>query len=95
MYVGVFLYILFCLDAYSQFVYAIPVKDKTSASVLQGFLALFGSTGWPEAIYLDNEPSFQKTLKMLVKVAPIRALYSTVNFGIGVKTTSRTSRKTS
>ena len=77
MYAGIFSYILFCLDAYSQYVYAIPVKDKTSASVLQGFLALFGSTGWPEAIYLDNETSFQKTAKMLVKVAPIKVLYST------------------
>jgi hypothetical protein len=33
---------LFALDAYSQYVYAIPLKDKTAASVLQGFLAIFG-----------------------------------------------------
>jgi hypothetical protein len=77
MYRGVFSYILFCLDAYSQYIYAIPVKDKTAASCLQGFLSLFASTGWPEAIYLDNETSFQKTAKMLVKVAPIKVLYST------------------
>ncbi len=36
-------------------------------------------TGWPEAIYeyLDNETSFQKTAKMLVKLAPVKVLYST------------------
>jgi len=77
MYAGVFSYILFCLDAYSQYIYAIPVKDKTAASCLQGFLSLFASTGWPEAIYLDNETSFQKMAKILVKVAPVKVLYST------------------
>jgi hypothetical protein len=77
MFAGVFSYILFCLDAYSQYIYAIPIKDKTASSCLQGFLSLFASTGWPEAIYLDNETSFQKMAKMLVKVAPIKVLYST------------------
>jgi hypothetical protein len=50
MFKGTFSYILFALDAYSQYVYAIPLKDKTSASVLQGFLAIFGTTGWYENI---------------------------------------------
>ena len=77
MYSGTFSYILFCLDAYSQYIYALPIKDKTSASVLQGFLSLFSATGWPEAIYLDNETSFQKTAKLLIKLAPIKVLYST------------------
>jgi hypothetical protein len=40
MFKGTFSYILFALDAYSQYVYAIPLKDKTAASVLQGFLAI-------------------------------------------------------
>ena len=56
---GQFSYILFCLDAYSQYVYAIPLKDKTSPSILQGFLSLFASSGFYEQIYLDNETSFQ------------------------------------
>jgi len=77
MYRGTFSYILFCLDAYSQYVYALPMRDKTADSVLQGFLSLFATTGWPEAIYLDNETSFQKTAKLLVKVAPVKVLYST------------------
>ena len=77
MYAGIFSYILFCLDAYSQYIYAIPVKDKTAASCLQGFLSLCASTGWPEALYMDNESSFQKTAKLLVKMAPIKVLYST------------------
>jgi hypothetical protein len=45
MYRGVFSYILFCLDAYSQYIYAIPVRNKTAASILQGFLSLFALTG--------------------------------------------------
>jgi hypothetical protein len=77
MYRGTLSYILFCLDAYSQYIYAIPLKDKTSVSVLQGFLSLFSTTGWPEAVYLDNETSFQKTAKLLIKVAPIKVHYST------------------
>ena len=77
MYRGTFSYILFCLDAYSQYVYALPMRDKTADSVLQGFLSLFATTGWPEAIYLDNETSFQKAAKLLVKVAPVKVLYST------------------
>jgi hypothetical protein len=77
MFKGTFSYILFALDAYSQFVYAIPLKDKTSASVLQGFLAIFGTTGWYENIYLDNETSFVKAAKMLIKIAPIQVHYST------------------
>ena len=70
-------FILFCLDAYSQYIYAIPVKDKTSESILQGFLSLFATTGWPEAVYLDNETSFQKVSRILVKMAPVKVLFST------------------
>jgi hypothetical protein len=77
MYPGSLSYILFCLDAYSQFIYAIPLKDKTAASILQAFLSLFASTGWPEAVYLDNETSFTKASKLLVKMAPVRILFST------------------
>ena len=77
MFKGTFSYILFALDAYSQYVYAIPLKDKTSASVLQGFLSIFGTTGWYENIYLDNETSFVKAAKMLIKIAPIQVHYST------------------
>jgi len=72
-----FSYILFCLDAYSQYVYAIPLKDKTAFSVLQGFLSLFATVGWYDSLYLDNETSFQKTAKILVKMAPISVHYST------------------
>ncbi len=35
MFKGTFSYILFALDAYSQYVYAIPLKDKTAASVAE------------------------------------------------------------
>jgi hypothetical protein len=77
MFKGTFSYVLFALDAYSQYVYAVPLKDKTSASVLQGFLSIFGTTGWYENIYLDNETSFVKTAKLLVKIAPIQVHYST------------------
>ena len=70
-------YILFCLDAYSQFVYALTLKDKSSASVIKGLSDLSSSIGgWPEAIYLDNETSFQKAAKFLVKVAPVKVFYS-------------------
>ena len=68
--------ILFCLDAYSQFVYAIPLRDKKADSVLQGLLSLFASSGWPEAIYMDNETSFRSAGKQLVKIAPVKVLYS-------------------
>ncbi len=77
MFKGPLTYILFTLDAYSQFIYAIPIKDKTSPSILQGFLSLFSLTGWLEAIYLDNETSFIKTAKLLVKTAPIKIIYNT------------------
>jgi hypothetical protein len=69
-------YILFCLDASSQYVYALPLKDKSAPSVLQGFLSLFATTGWYEALYLDNETLFQKGAKSLVKIAPIAVHYS-------------------
>ena len=46
-----FSYILFGLDAYSQYVYALPLKDKTAFSVLQGFLSLFATVGWYDALY--------------------------------------------
>jgi Integrase core domain len=74
---GQYSYILFCLDAYSQYVYALPLKDKSAPSVLQGFLSLFATTGWYEALYLDNETLFQKAAKTLVKFAPIAVHYST------------------
>ena len=77
MFKGAFSYILFALDAYSQYVYAIPIKDKTTASVMGGFLAIFGTEGWYENIYLDNETSFVKAAKMLVKLAPVKVHYST------------------
>jgi hypothetical protein len=74
---GQFGYILFGLDAYSQYVYTIPMKDKTTTSVYTAFLTLFSTTGWYEALYLDNETSFQAAAKMLVKIAPIAVHYST------------------
>jgi hypothetical protein len=74
---GQFGYILFGLDAYSQYVYTIPMKDKTTTSVYNAFLTLFSTTGWYEALYLDNETSFQAAAKMLVKIAPIAVHYST------------------
>jgi dUTPase len=77
MYKGQYSYILFCLDAYSQYVYAIPIKDKSSPSVLQGFLSLFSTTGFYETIYLDNETSFQSVAKLLIKIAPTKVIYST------------------
>ncbi len=77
MFKGPLSYILFALDAYSQYIYAIPIPDKTSTSVLQGFLALFSTTGWPEALYLDNETSFVKTAKLLIKTAPTKIIYNT------------------
>ena len=73
---GAMNHILFCLDAYSQFVYAIPMRDKKADSVLQGLLSVFASSGWPEAIYMDNETSFRSAGKQLVKVAPVKILYS-------------------
>jgi len=73
---GQFSYILFCLDAYSQYIYSIPLKDKTSANVLQGFLSLFSTVGWYDAIYMDNETSFQKAMKELQKFYPIEILFN-------------------
>ena len=72
-----FSYILFCLDAYSQYVYALPLKDKTAFSVLQGLLSLFATVGWYDSLYFDNETSFQKTAKILVKMALMSIHYST------------------
>lgn len=77
MFKGTFTYILFVLDAFSQYVYALPLANKTSPAILQGLLSLFASTGWPEALYLDNETSFIKTGKLLNKVSPTRIIYST------------------
>jgi hypothetical protein len=71
-----FQYILFYLDAYSQYVYAAPLKDKTSGSIIQSLIQSFSTNGWPEAIYMDNETSFQKAAKHLVKTVPVRFLYS-------------------
>jgi hypothetical protein len=68
---GQYSYILFRLDAYSQYVYALPLKDKIAPSVLQGFLSLFANTSWYKELYLDNETSFLKAAKILVKIAPI------------------------
>jgi dUTPase len=73
---GKFSYMLFALDAYSQYVYAVPLKDKTSDSVLQGFLSIFGTTGWYENIYLDKEASFVEVAKLLVRLAPMQVHYS-------------------
>jgi dUTPase len=74
---GQFSYILFCLDAYSQYVYAVPLRDKSANSVLQGFLQIFSTVGWYEALYLDNETSFVKVAQLLVRLAPIAIHYST------------------
>ena len=86
MFRGTLSYILFCLDAYSQFIYAIPLKDKTSISVLQGLLWLFATTGWPEAIYLDNETSLQNYLSKWHQLK-YTTVHRTVNSKIGVKIT--------
>jgi hypothetical protein len=53
------------------------LKYKYLSIYLQGFLSIFATTGWYEALYFDNETSFQKVAKTLPKFAPIAVHYST------------------
>ncbi len=63
------------MDAYSQLVSAAPLKDRTSGSIRQSWLQHFSFQGWPEAIYLDNETSFQNSTEFLEKETPVKILY--------------------
>jgi IS30 family transposase len=71
-----FQYILFAVDAYSQYIMTVPLKDKTGTSVLQGILSIFSSMGLYRQLYLDNETSFTKASKTLVKTLPVEIYYS-------------------
>ena len=42
---GRFQYILFCFDAYSQYLMTFPLIDRSGVSVLQGILSVFSTVG--------------------------------------------------
>ena len=73
---GRFQYILFCVDAYSQYLMTVPLIDRSSASVLQAILSVFSSVGSYSKIYFDNEPSFASAAKILCKILPVEIHYS-------------------
>ena len=73
---GTFTYILLAVDAYSQYIMTVPLKDKTGDSVLQGVLSIFSSMSMYRQVYFDNETSFTKVAKSLVKSMPIEIHYS-------------------
>ncbi len=54
----------------------VPLKDKTGTSVLQGILSIFSSMGLYRQLYLDNETSFTKASKTLIKTLPVEIHYS-------------------
>ncbi len=71
-----FRYILSAVDAYSQYIMTVPLKDKSGTSVLQGILSIFSSMGLYRQPYLDNETSFTKASKTLIKTLPVEIHYS-------------------
>jgi hypothetical protein len=73
---GKFSFILFCVDAYSQYLMTIPLKDKGSDSVYQGLISIMSVAGPYKEIYFDNESSFQRVAQELVKMIPIKVHFS-------------------
>jgi dUTP pyrophosphatase len=71
-----FQYILLSVDAYSQYISTVPLRDKTGPSVLQGVLSIFSSMGLYRQVFFDNETSFTKVAKALVKNLPLEIHYS-------------------
>jgi dUTPase len=71
-----FQYILLAVDAYSQYIMTVPLKDKSGSSALQGILSIFSTMGLYRQLYLDNETSFMKASKTLVKTIPVEIHYS-------------------
>ena len=74
---GYFTHILLGFDAYSQYIYAIPLKEKVAFSVLQGLLSLFATVGWHDYLYFGDENSLHKAAKKLVRMAPMSVHYTT------------------
>ena len=73
---GRFQYILFCLDAYSQFLMTVPLMNRSGAAVLQAILSVFSTFGTYSQVYFDNEPSFASVAKVLCKIMPVEIHYS-------------------
>jgi len=73
---GQFSHILFCVDAYSQYIMTVPLRDKSSASVYQGLLSILSTAGAYSHIYFDNESSFYSAANLLVKMLPIKVHFS-------------------
>ena len=55
-------YILNCIDLYSRFVTAVPLKSRTAPAILKGLEKIFQKMGDPEHIMSDNE--FNKKVYM-------------------------------
>ena len=71
-----FQYILFCVDAYSQYVMTCPLMNKSGPVVLQGLMSIFSIAGVYQQIYFDNETSFSLAARELVSILPIEIHYS-------------------
>ena len=71
-----FQYILFCVDAYSQYVMTCPLINKSGPVVLQGLISIFSIAGVYQQVYFDNETSLSKAASELVKIFPIEIHYS-------------------
>jgi hypothetical protein len=54
--------LLVVIDLFSSFTFAIPIRDKTAATVAQQLFTLFSIFGWPDKLSSDNGPEFHNEL---------------------------------
>ena len=60
-------YILTCIDVFSKYAWAIPIKNKTAESTRQGFEEIFKDGRKPKVIYIDGGNEFKGSCKKFLE----------------------------
>jgi len=77
-------YILVCLDVASRYAFAIALKDKKSATVLNAFKEIVKESGMPKKIWTDQGSEFKKDLSVFASSHKIKMYNSFAPFKVSI-----------
>ena len=70
-------YILTCIDVFSKYAWAVPMKTKTANSTAEAFKIIFKDNRKPDSIYSDDGNEFKGSCKQLLESKGIKIVITT------------------
>jgi hypothetical protein len=71
-----FEYMLTCIDIFSKFAWAIPIKKKTAEATKLGFQKIFEDNRFPEKIHIDQGNEFKGVCKIYLEKLGIETYFT-------------------